>query len=225
MIKSIIYSTIWVFLKDMKSEFRTRYAISSLFLFILVSVSVVIFSTSDMKLTPVTASGIFWIIIFFSSMTGLSRSFVSEEERGTSFLLKIHAPLSAVYFGKLIFNITLCFALNVLAAILFFIFFDYLGIAALGDLVLTLVFSSFGLASATTIISAIIAKANSRNSLFPLLSFPVLLPLIIVGIELTRYAIDAGGIDSPWANYRLMFSYSGIMITASYFLFEFIWND
>jgi heme exporter protein B len=39
-----------------------------------------------------------WVVIFFGAMSGLSRTFVTEEERGTAMTLQLLASPSAVYF-------------------------------------------------------------------------------------------------------------------------------
>lgn len=211
--------------KDLRSEFRTRYAISAVLLFILTTVSMIIFSLAGEKVNSEIATALLWILMFFSGMTGLSKSFVSEEERGTSFLLQISIPSYAVFFGKLLFNIILVAALNILSVILFFLFFDYLTLKEPLTFAGIILIGSLGFASATTIISAIISKAGTRSALFPALSFPVLLPLILLGIQITKFGFDGGIGYSPGNDLRMIIAYSGLMITGSFFLFDFIWKD
>ncbi|KAB2845794.1 MAG: ABC transporter permease, partial [Melioribacteraceae bacterium] len=73
-----------LFKKDWLSELRTRYAINALAMFILVTISVILFSIGQEKITEYLTGGLLWVVIFFSAMSGLSRAFVSEEERGTT---------------------------------------------------------------------------------------------------------------------------------------------
>ncbi len=214
-----------VLVKDLKSEFRTRYAISAVLLFILTTITMIVFSTAGEVMTEGIAAGILWVIIFFAAMTGLSKSFVSEEERGTGFLLQLTASSAAVYFGKLLFNILLGLTLNFFATFLFFIFTSSVSILHFDVFIGTIFMGSLGIASATTIISAIIAKANSRNALFPVLSFPVLLPIILLSIQNTHYAFDGSGLDSAAGNFNLIFAYCGILVTGSYLLFDMVWKD
>ncbi|MBM2816221.1 MAG: ccmB [Ignavibacteria bacterium] len=218
-------SSIAVFRKDLASEFRRRYAISSIVLFVLTSVSVIIFSTKGETLTEAMAAAILWVVMFFGSMTGLSKSFISEEERGTALLLQIAAPASSVYFGKLLFNIVLDISLNILAAFLFFLFFGFEFIKNFTIFFLTLTLGSLALASASTVISAIIAKARSKNALFPVLSFPLVLPIILIGVETTLASFQNAEFSFVAGSFRLLFAYSGVMITASYMLFGFIWKE
>lgn len=214
-----------ILLKEIKSEFRTRYAISTILLFVLTTVTMIVFATAGEKLNNQVISGIFWIIMFFGSMTGLSKSFVSEEERGTYLLLQLNSKPYAVYFGKLIFNMILSVSINVIAIILVLTFFSDLEIKNAGLFILIMFLGSIAIAAATTIISALIAKANSKNALFPVLSFPILLPIIIIGIQVTAGSFDGATFAVSQNDLQLIFSYTGIMTVASYFLFDIVWKD
>lgn len=222
---SIFKQSLAVAGKELASEFRTRYSVSAVLLFILTTVAMVVFSSSSEKLSSNMSAGILWIIMFFGSMTGLAKSFVSEEERGTSLLLKVNSSSASVYFGKLIFNVLLSIGLNYFAVILLFIFMDNITVELFGDFILVIFLGSIGMAAATTIISALIAKANSKSALFPILSFPILLPLIIIGIESTQYTFDTSLNLELIKNYMMMISYCGILTVASFFLFDIVWSD
>src|SRR5689334_10197919 len=88
--------------KDFSSEIRTRYAVNALIMFIVVVVSIIKFSLGEENISNEVNAGLLWIIIFFSTSNGLSRVFVAEEERGTSFVLKLSAESKSVLLGKLI---------------------------------------------------------------------------------------------------------------------------
>ena len=108
-----------VFAKDWHSELRTRYAISALIMFVVTTISIILFSLGSEGASPDALSGMLWVVVFFASMSGLSRTFVMEEERGTSLTLQLLAPPSAILFGKLFFNLALATGLNVLSVLLY----------------------------------------------------------------------------------------------------------
>jgi heme exporter protein B len=81
------------------------------------------------------------------------------------------------------------------------------------------------MASAITAIAAIISKANGKGALFPVLSFPVLLPPALLGIEALSMAIHGADISEAGTTIIVLLSYAGIMISVSSLLFEFIWNE
>jgi heme exporter protein B len=214
-----------LFLKDFRSELRTRYAINALAMFIIVAISVILFSVGNEKISPSLTGGLFWVVIFFTAMSGLSRAFVSEEERGTALTLQLIAAPSTVFSGKLIFNIILVFAMNTVIAILYSAMFDAFVIKNFALFLTSFVLGNIGLAVSSTIIAAIIAKAGAKGTLYPVLSFPILLPLILTSVQLTLFAFDGISFERAKFELAIVVSYDVIMLTASYMLFDFIWKE
>ena len=220
----LLRTSILVFRKDFKSELRSRYVINSLLMFVLVTISIIRFAIGDERIENEILTGLLWIVIFFSASSGLSRTFVKEEEKETSIALKLSTDSSSVIIGKLIFNLVLTFALNILILILFILITDY-QIKNLAGFVITMLLGNFGLVSASTIIAAIISKANSKGTLYPVLSFPVLLPLLLTAINATKLA--GAGVDTGKLNGEILIliSYSVLVTVASLMLFKFVWED
>jgi heme exporter protein B len=214
-----------LFLKDFKSELRTRYAINALAMFIIVAISVILFSVGNEKISTSLTGGLFWVVIFFTAMSGLSRVFVSEEERGTALTLQLIAAPSTVYTGKLIFNIILVFAMNTIIAVLYSAIFETFIIKNFGLFLASFVLGNIGLAASSTIIAAIIAKAGAKGTLYPVLSFPILLPLILTSVQLTLFSLDGISFERAKFELAIVVSYDIIMLTASYMLFDFIWKE
>lgn len=218
-------NVIAVFKKDWQSELRTRYAINALAMFILVTISVILFSIGQEKVSEHLTGGLFWVVIFFSAMSGLSRAFVSEEERGTTLTLQLIAAPSTIYFGKLIFNLILVFIMNIAIVILYYLLFESFIVLNFSLFMLSLFFGSIGIAISSTLIAAIISKANTKGTLYPVLSFPILLPLILTLMELTKFAMDGDLIADSTVELAVLVCYDVIMLTAGYMLFDFIWKD
>jgi len=214
-----------VFQKDFHSEIRTRYAINSLAMFIIVAISVILFAVGQEKISEGLTGGLFWVVIFFTAMSGLSRAFVSEEERGTSLTLQLTASPSTVYSGKLIFNVVLVFCMNTVIALLYAALFESFIIQNFLLFFLSFIFGNIGLAISSTIIAAIIAKAGAKGTLYPVLSFPILLPLILSSVQLTLFALDGTTVADAKFELAIVVSYDVVMLTVSYLLFDFIWKD
>ena len=221
---SLLRRSFLVFRKDFKSELRSRYVINSLLMFVLVTISIIRFALGDEKIDNEILTGLLWIVIFFSASNGLSRTFVKEEEKETSIALKLSAESTSIIIGKLIFNLVLTFCLNLLILILFILISDY-EIKNLAGFVLTMILGNFGLVAASTIIAAIISKANSKGTLYPVLSFPILLPLLLSAINATKLA--SAGVDTEKLSGEIMIliSYSVVVTVASLMLFRYVWED
>ncbi|MBX7042873.1 MAG: heme exporter protein CcmB [Ignavibacteria bacterium] len=213
-----------VFLKDIRSELRTRYVINSLLMFVLVTISIIRFAIGDEKLEDELLTGLLWIAVFFSASGGLSRTFVKEEEKETSAALKLTAGPAEIFTGKLLFNLVLTFVLNFFILVLFILITGYT-IKNPGLFMVVMSLGNIGLVAASTIIAAIISKANSKGTLYPVLSFPVLLPLLLTVINATKLA--SAGIDTKEiaGEFLILVSYNAVVVTVSLMLFPFVWED
>ncbi len=214
-----------LFKKDFSSELRTRYAVNALAMFIIVAISVILFSVGNERISDSLTGGLFWVVIFFTAMSGLSRAFVSEEERGTSLTLQLIASPTTVFTGKLIFNLILVFCMNTVIALLYSALFDAFVLRNFVLFLYSFILGNIGLAVSATIIAAIISKAGAKGTLYPVLSFPILLPLILTSVKLTLFAIDGTSFEKAKFELAIIVSYDVIMTTASYMLFDFIWKD
>jgi heme exporter protein B len=214
-----------LFKKDISSELRTRYAINSLAMFVIVTLSVILFSIGNETISESLTGGLFWVVIFFTSMSGLSRVFVSEEERGTSLTLQLIAAPSTVFSGKLLFNLILVFAMNTVIALLYSALFEAFIIRNFGLFLTSFILGNIGLAFASTIIAAIISKAGAKGTLYPVLAFPILLPLILTSVQLTLFSIDGTSFESAQFELAIIVCYDVIILTVSYMLFDFIWKE
>lgn len=222
---SALSSTYAVVVKDVQSELRTRYALNALVMFVVTTVSIILFALRGDQPSNTVLAGMFWVVVFFTSMSGLSRAFVSEEERGTSLTLQLIASPSVIYFGKLLFNVFLTLTLVFGVTIVYTVVFPGFTIQSL-DIFLTTVFlGSLGLASAATIIAAIIAKANTRGTLYPVLSFPILIVLLMTVMSATVKSLDGEPFSEAMGDVVVLISYCMVMTAGSFLLFDYVWKD
>ena len=210
--------------KDMRSEIRTRYALNALVMFIIVVISVIKFSLGEEKLSNDILAGLLWIIIFFSNSSGLARVFVAEEERETSLFLKLVSKPTSILLGKLIFNISLSYVINIINVLLFITVTGFL-INSPGLFALTILFGNLGMSAVMTIIAALISKANTKGTLYPVLSFPLLLPLLVSVIDATKLCAEGTTFEQVSGDFQIIISYTVVVITASFLVFDLVWND
>ena len=213
--------------KDLRTEFRTRVALNALGLFALTVLAAVSYTVGPYRITaedrPFLLAVLLWIVIFFAALAGLDRSFVKEEESHTAPLLRLAASPTAVWLGKLGFNLILIYFLMAILVPLYCILMGY-KILLVGGFVLILVSGGYALAVITTIVAAIIARALTRGALFSVLSLPLLLPLLIFLIQGTAGAAD-GTAETVANTLRAVLSMGGIMTIVSAMLFPVVWAD
>jgi heme exporter protein B len=211
--------------KDFRSELRTRYALNSLGMFIVVTVAVIAFGVGTERLSNGIAAAMIWVSMFFTAVTGLGRTFIAEEERGTSLLLRLTVPATPVYFGKLLVNIVLALVSNLLLSSLFLVMMGGAEVKSPGAFMLVVGVSSLGFAGALTIIAALIARSGSKGALYPVISFPVILPLVVLGVDLLRRSMTGVPMSAMSDDLLLLALYTAALMLVSFFLFDLIWKE
>jgi heme exporter protein B len=195
-------------------------------MFVVVAVATILFALRSDQPTSSVLAGLYWVVVFFTAMSGLSRTFVSEEERGTTMTLQLVATPSTVYFAKLIFNTALTFAMTIAVTALYVtVFSDAFVIQTMSTFLVTVILGSLGFASASTIIAAIVAKANTRATLYPVLSFPILVVLLMTVMSATTKALDGEPFDAALGDFQILAGYILAMTGGSYLLFEYVWKE
>lgn len=213
-----------VFAKEWRGEFRTRYALNTLGLFAFTTLVVVSVSLGPLGVSLAQGTAVLpvllWIILLFSAAAGLPRAFVHEEETQTATALRLAATPSALFCGKLLYGLTLTLALEVLVTPVY-VAMTSLTVKSPGLLAGVLAAGGFGLAAGSTLVAAIIAQARAKGTLFSVLAFPVLLPLLLIAVELTRVAVAGDPADVALLQLLL---YDATVTVAGFMLFPVVWN-
>jgi heme exporter protein B len=213
-----------IFQKDVLQEFKTRYAVNAILLFAVVTLVSVSFSIGTFSASAEIKCALLWIILFFSAMSGLSHIFIREEEKHTADTLKLVALPISIFLGKFFFNLLLFLALQIIIIPLFFVVMNF-SVEGLTSLLLILIVGGIGLSAGSTLIAAIISKANARGALFTVLAFPILLPVIVAGISGTKIAVTKNMIGAVGDELQMLFAYAVVVITGAVLLFDFVWKE
>ena len=210
-----------VFVKDWRGEWRTRAALNSIALFAIAVPIALSFSVAAQKLTPSVQAGLLWTTLLLAALIGLSRVWIKEEESGTHWLLRLHAPASAVLWGKTLWNLSLLLLTQLGAVPVTIILLDIhvaqplllSGVLALADI---------GLAAVSSLLGAMTMGAQSRGALFCAIAVPILLPLLVIAANATGVAFGDGGDAS--SSVQALVAYDVAMLAAAWMLFDFVWN-
>ncbi len=219
-----INSALTILVKDLNLEVRSRYAINTVLVFVLTSTLVILFAVGADDLSDQIISGLIWIIVLFAALSTLARSFVSEAERGTMDLLRLHTRGNEVLAGKLIFNFLLTLVVTIPAFFIFFLLLD-VTIHNFGLLVTAIILGTAGLAGVSTLLGALISQASRKGTIFSVISLPLLVPLILLLVRVTEAAITTEHIGGTSEDILAIIGFGGTTITASFILFEYIWQD
>ena len=98
--------------KEFLLEFRQRYAISGIILYVFSMVFVVYISS--VKVAPNVWNILFWLIVLFASINAVVKSFVQESGSRQLYYYQIADPV-AILMAKIIYNTILLLVLSTLA--------------------------------------------------------------------------------------------------------------
>lgn len=207
--------------KEVKLEMRNKYALGGILLYVVSTVFVSYLSFKKI-INPATWNALFWIILLFASINGVAKSFISETRGRLLYLYTLVSP-QAMILSKIIYNV---FLLSVISALCLFVYTLFVGniIQDLPLFLVTLLLGSFGFSSLLTMVSAIASKTSNNFTLMAILSFPIMMPLLMVLIKLSKNAID--GLELWDTNSLLILLFLNVIIVAlSYLLFRYLWRD
>jgi heme exporter protein B len=220
----MLKSSVTILKKEITQELRTKYALNTLLAFTGSALLLVLFTLSAQHLDPTPKSGLVWIIILFAAMTGMMRSFVQETEKKTWDLLQINSNPTEVFVGKLTYNF---FFLLLLHAFTFFFYLVMMNltIVNLPYFLYSVLFGAAGLASVTTLVSAMIAKADRKGAVFSVLCIPLLVPLLLILTRTTKIALVDGSDAAALNDLSALIGFCGATIAAGVMLFDYIWEE
>jgi len=173
-------------------------------------------------ITPEVWNALFWIILLFTSINAISKSFIQEERR-THYYFFLCNP-SEIIFAKLIYSLLY---LLIIATISLVVYAIFLGnpIENLTLFSLNLILGCLGISSAFTMISAISFRSSNRPIMMAVLGFPVILPVLLLSISNASKIIDGYLRIQVQGNMFSLLSVDVIIIALSFVLFPFIWKS
>jgi len=207
--------------KEIKLEMRNKYALGGILLYVVSTVFVSYLSFKQI-INPATWNALFWIILLFASVNGVAKSFINETRGRLLYMYTLVSP-QAVIFSKIIYN---SFLLSIISGLCLFVYTLFVGnlIQDLPLFLITLLLGSFGFSSLLTMVSAIASKTSNNFTLMAILSFPIMMPLLMVLIKLSKNAID--GLELWDYNSLVILLFLNVIVIAlSYLLFRYLWRD
>ena len=158
------YKAYALFKKDLHSELRTRYAINALAMFIIVTLSVILFSIGQEKISESLTGGLFWVVIFFTCNVRTFPSICFRRRKRNNTDTSADCFSFNSIFRKASFQYDSCFCMNIVIAILYSALFEAFVIRNFPLFLISFILGNIGLAVSATIIAAIIAKAGAKGT-------------------------------------------------------------
>ena len=223
--KVLLREVLYLMQKDLVLEWRQKYAFNGMLLYVgsTVFVCYLSFKLRGGILDVPVWNALFWIIMLFTSVNAIAKSFVQENKGRMLYLYSLVSP-QGVILAKIGYNTCL---MLVLATICYLFYSVVIGNPVQDNLLffVTMLLGAFGFSTSLTMISGIASKASNGGTLMAILSFPVIVPMLLMLIKLSKNAID--GLDRASSSDELitLLAINVIVITVSYILYPYLWRD
>lgn len=208
--------------KEFLLEFRQKSTLAGIFVYI---VSTVFISALCFKklIQPTVWNALFWVIFMFITVNVSSKSFMQETKGKGLFNYLYYNPRTFI-LSKIIYNMLL---MAVLSLLTFFFYSWFVGniVQDTGMFLLTLLFSSSAFSGVLSLMSAIASKANNNISLMAILSFPVLMPLLLVSVKLSKHAIDGLAWSVSYKYLFILIMLNIVVVALATLLFNYLWKE
>ncbi len=218
-------TTITLIRKEVLLEWRQKYAIGGILLYVLATVFVIFSSFANARIGPLVWNVLYWIIILFTAVNAVAKSFYQESSARQLYYYTLLEP-TAVIVSKIIYNVGLMWLISLLA----FLSFNLVApspIKDFGRFSVALTMGGVGFAIIFTFISAIATKAKNSATLMAILGFPTVIPLLLL---LVKISIGAIGVEITSAetfgkDILLLFGIDLILIAVTIILFPYLWRE
>jgi len=209
--------------KDLAIEFRTRTAFFSSLVFAVLALTIFYFTWDESIVTPNDrAPGVLWVVLTFSALLGLQRSFgLEEHDRGIDALLVSPISRESIYLGKAIGNLLFLCAVQAVAIPALALFYNMpIGrplVVVSGIVFLAMV----GIVAVGTLFSAMAVNTRLAELLLPMLSLPFFVPILMSAAQAAARVFAGRPVAEVGFLLKLLVAFDIVFIFACTFAFSF----
>lgn len=213
--------------KDLLIEFRSRTAILSAAVFVVLVLVVFNFGRDPTAVAPVDlAPSILWVTFTFAAILALNRAFALElENQALDGLLLAPISRSSIYVGKLIANLVFVGTIEAIGVPLLALFFNVRVLPALGPLAAVIALATVGFVAVGTLFSAMTVRTRFAELLLPVLLLPFMVPPLIWAVLSTSRLLA----DRPLSEYagwlKMLAAYDIVFVVLALLLFPATVNE
>ncbi len=211
--------------KEFTIELRQKYALGGMILYLVSSIFIVFMALNlnNASIHPVIWNAILWIILLFTAANSIAKSFI-QEKKGILLYYYIIATPGEILFSKMIYNFLLMMFL-IMAGVLIYSIVLGNPVQNMQVFSICVLLAALGFSSTFTLISSIASKASNSSTLMAILGFPIILPILLMVLKVSKNAIDGLPNSNSFNELLTLLAVVIITITTSLLLFPYLWKS
>jgi heme exporter protein B len=171
-------------------------------------------------------AGVIWIAIHFTGILALNHSFQQELAQDSLRGLRL-TPIdpSTIYLGKFLANTTVLLVMEAILLPLIGLTLNVPLASMAAPLALLLALHTIGFSALGTLFAAISAQTRRGETLFPLLVFPIEIPLIVSAVRSTTEILKGGSLSEVTRWLTLASAFNLIILASAVILFDYLLEE
>ena len=209
--------------KDLAIEFRTRTAFFSALVFAVLALCIFYFAWDESIIAPAQrAPGVLWVVLAFSALLGLQRSFsIEEHDRGIDALLVSPISREAIYLGKAIGNLLFLCAIQLITIPALALFYNLPIGRPLMVVTAIVLLAMIGIVAVGTLFSAMAVNTRLAELLLPMLSLPFFVPILMNAAQATTRVLADRPLAESWPWLKILIAFDLVFVVACTLAFPF----
>lgn len=212
--------------KEFLLQWRTRAQFLAVFVFGATSLLLFSFAIGpNAAALRLHSSGFLWLALLLSSTLSLSESFhVEIEQRAFEGLLLLPTSARILFYAKALANWSQLAILGIALIPIMVVLYDA-GTSRVGDLAGVILLGSAGLSAPGTFYAAMAAQTRSKQTLLPLLLFPLVVPVLLAAVKSTSLVLIGDPMNQLSSWITLLIAFNAIYWSLCGLLFGHVLED
>jgi heme exporter protein B len=166
----------------------------------------------------------FWLITLFAAVSGLNRSFIQANKGLSLYLFQLYSAKD-YFIIRWVLNVVFIVTVNLLTYFLLLLFYGFSPVSALPFMVL-LILGSVGFAAIFTFTGSIASLSKNALVLLPILSIPLIIPLIMILFKASGILLEPGaGMSDIIIELALVLVLNTLYTLPGLLLFNNLWGE
>lgn len=209
--------------KDLLQELRSRAATVAILFFSGITLMLLAFAVGRtdalmLQLGP----GALWVALAFAGVISAAQSYQADLQEGAfEQLLLYPVPRATIFLGKMLATWLLLLGLGLLLLPVGAVLFELdVGRGPL-LLIATVALGTLGFATVASFYAALTASLQARESLLPVLMFPVVVPILLASVRASAAIVQSGdgGLAADWLQLLAGFDLVYLVVTTAIYHF------
>ena len=212
---------IWMLRKELLQEWRQKFTIQGILLYAAAAVYIVYISLRFLDKPQWNA--MFWIILLFSGVSAIAKSFIQESRGRMLYYHQMLHPASMIV-AKSIYNAILMSFIGLLCLAIYAVLLKPVA-EHMGWFILAMILGTMAFSALLTMTSAIASKAGNASLMMPVLSIPLLIPLLLVAVKASKKAVDGLDPSLLYTDLGVIALFYLMVFVLGYVLYPLLWKE